>query len=443
MNHQPTNQPTNQRLLLHLCLGWLISLLMVAPALAQGSITASAPKVESSFADHITYSIALQSDADITAATVFARYNTGDRSSNTTTRGKADITPGKKVTATFTRKLTRGDLLPGTDIEYYWQVENAAGQSLKTDTFKYIFPDDRFDFKSLSGPIGKGKLTVYWYGADDNYGRQRLTVAIAAIEKLQKQIGVDLQTEAKVIIYRTRNDMLAALPFKGQTADTTLTVLGELAGPTTVLLLGGDPNVDNTTYHELSHLVVHLATNNPLIGGVSIPAWLDEGLSMFNQQSVESGYTDALNRAIRSNTLISVRSLSAPAGQSDQVVLFYGEAYSVVKYLVDTYSKEKMQQLLAVFKRGALVDDALKEVYGYNVQELDNRWRASLGAQSNAPAPNTPSAQPTTAPNSSAQNTPAPQPTPASSAGGSLPFNCACLSGFAFVALFWLIAKKH
>ena len=73
--------------------------------------------------------------------------------------------------------LTRGDLVPGTDIEYYWQIDNSAGQSLKTETFKYSFPDDRFDFKSMSAPVGKGKVTVFWYGSDDAYGRERLAVA--------------------------------------------------------------------------------------------------------------------------------------------------------------------------------------------------------------------------------------------------------------------------
>ncbi len=411
----------------------LVVTLLVAPASAQGGITASSAKVDSKFADHITYSIALQSDSDIATATVFVRYNTGDRSSNATTRGKAEFAPGKNVTVSFNRKLTRGELLPGTDIEYYWQVENVAGQTLKTDTFKYVFPDDRFDFQSVSGPVGKGKVTLFWYGAAESYGRERLRVAIAAIERLQKQIGVELQTEAKIFVYRTREDMQVALPSKGQTADSQLTVLGELAGPTTVLLLGGDSNVNNTTAHELSHLVVHLATTNPLIGGVSIPAWLDEGLSMYNQDTVERGYTDALDRAIRNDRLISLRSLSAVPGQPDQVILFYGQAYSVVKYLNETYSKDKMLKLLAVFKRGAVVEDALKEVYGFGVQELDDKWRASLGASA-------PAAQATVPASSATQNTPAPQSPPAPS---SAPFSCACLSSLGFVFLWWFIRRGN
>src|SRR5438105_4795897 len=83
------------------------------------------------------------------------------------------------------------------------------------------------------------------------------------------------------------------------------------------------------------------------------------------------------------------RLASAVPGPPDQVILFYGEAYSMVKYLVETYGKDNMQKLLGVFKKGSSVDDAIKAVYGFNLQEFDTRWRASLGAPSsviNTPA---------------------------------------------------------
>jgi hypothetical protein len=430
----PTSLPS-RRWLMGVLGGLALLAFSAVTVLAQAGISASNTKVESRFAEYIRYSVTLQSDSEITSATVFARYNTGDNTS-TTSRGTATFTPDKTVTAVFTRTLQRGDLIPGALVDYFWEVTDAAGHSLKTDSAKYTYLDDRFEFKSLSKPIGKGSLTVYWYGADQAYGQKRLDVAVAAIQKLQTQTGVDLTTDAQVWLYRTRDEMLAALPFKGATSEASLVTLGELAGPRTVFLLGSDGGIDNTTYHELSHLVVHLATNNPLIGGVSIPAWLDEGLSMYNQQSVERGYTDSLDRALRSNSLISVRSASAVPGPPDQVILFYGEAYSMVKYLVETYGKDNMQKLLAVFKKGSSVDDALKATYGFGLQEFDARWRASLGAP--GAVVNTPAAGSTTAPGAVTQPTSAPVSPPASS---SAPFACACLPGAALVVL-WLFMKR-
>jgi hypothetical protein len=255
-----------------------------------------------------------------------------------------------------------------------------------------------------------------------------------------------LTTEAKVFIYRTRNDMLAALPFKGQTNEASLTVLGQLSTPTTVLLLGGDSGVDNTTYHELSHLVVHLATTNPLIGGVSIPAWLDEGLSMYNQLNVEAPYTDAVKRALAADRLISVRSLSAVPGQSDQVIQFYGQSYYLVKYLTETYGKDKMLKLLDTFKRGALVDDALKQTYGFGVQGLDDQIRQYLGAAPRE-APTAAGAQATQPPSSVTQPTPAPSAAAQASGGNppasGVPAICSCLAPGALGLLWWLVASRR
>ncbi len=50
-------------------------------------------------------------------------------------------------------------------------------------------------------------------------------------------------------------------------------------------------------------------------------------------------------------------------------------------YLIDTYGWEKMRQLLAVFQEGSTYDDALVRVYGVDMGELDEEWRASLGVE--------------------------------------------------------------
>ncbi|MBC7240342.1 MAG: hypothetical protein H5T71_09610, partial [Chloroflexi bacterium] len=100
----------------------------------------------------------------------------------------------------------------------------------------------------------------------------------------------------------------------------------------------------------------------------------------------------ALERAIRDDRLLSIRSMSSYSGQASQVDLFYGQAYSVVDFLLREYGREKMKALLDVFAHGALQEDALQQVYGFGLDELDARWRQSLGLP-----PRRPSATPTPA----------------------------------------------
>ena len=58
--------------------------------------------------------------------------------------------------------------------------------------------------------------------------------------------------------------------------------------------------------------------------------------------------------------------------------LSYAESYTVVDYLITTYGKDKMLELLETFREGASYDGALTEVYGFDTSGLDQRWREYL-----------------------------------------------------------------
>lgn len=86
-----------------------------------------------------------------------------------------------------------------------------------------------------------------------------------------------------------------------------------------------------------------------------------------------------LTEAISEDKLISVRSLcgSFPA-KTDEASLYYAQSYSLVEFLIREYDKDRMLQLLGVFKEGSPYDDALLEVYGFDMEDLDDLWRTSL-----------------------------------------------------------------
>src|SRR3990172_6960286 len=89
-----------------------------------------------------------------------------------------------------------------------------------------------------------------------------------------------------------------------------------------------------------------------------------------------------LATAIRDNRLISVRSLSSPfSADSEQALLSYAESDSIVAFLIQIYDSDKMTKLLDVFHQGSDYDDALKQVYGFDQDSLDRRWRQSIGAK--------------------------------------------------------------
>ena len=348
----------------------LVLLAIVSPlVLAQGEITVTANTYEYSFSKEIVFRLMAESHSKINAITLM--YRVGDEP--VTNRAYPEFSPAKQVETEYVWRLQRGEIPPGSDIEYSWQVEDAAGNALETEPIAFTYMDDRFTWESLD----EAKIMLYWYDADQAFGRELLNSAVESLARLEENVGVELEKPIKIIVYQSKADMQEALISQGAIFDEQIITLGVVVAPDIVLLHGTHQDVDRTIAHELTHVVVGLATENPY---AEIPAWLDEGLAMHNEGDLRSGNAEALEQGIRENRLISVRSLTSVTGNPAEVNLFYGEAYSVVDFLLNTYGREKMSELLKVFKEGALADDALMEVYGFDQDKLDAQWRESIGA---------------------------------------------------------------
>jgi hypothetical protein len=277
-------------------------------------------------------------------------------------------------------RLERGEIPPGSEVEVYWRIEDAAGHRLQTEPITFTYMDDRFDWQQLA----RGKVTLYWYDADHDVGQRLLESALDSLARLEERIGIGPGQPIKIIVYQNKEEMEGALAFRGQVFEAHITTLGVVVAPDIVLLHGTHADVDRTIAHELTHVVVGVATENPYN---DIPAWLNEGLAMYNEGDLRGGNQTALEAAVREDRLHSIRSLTAPTGKAEEVNLWYGEAYSVVEFLIQTYGKEKMAELLAVFKEGTPYDEAMIRVYGFDQDELDTRWRESLGLPPREAAP--------------------------------------------------------
>jgi len=147
-----------------------------------------------------------------------------------------------------------------------------------------------------------------------------------------------------------------------------------------VLILGNASF--GTLRHELTHVVTHSAGESAL---GHLPAWLDEGTAVYGQND-PGGFGDAVDQAVRRGNVFSVRQITSSPGDPNTVNLFYGQSWSLVKYLNDTYGPEKFAKLFGEIKSGKTIDDALKAAYGFDQDGLDNEWRAAHGLSPRAKA---------------------------------------------------------
>lgn len=364
-----------------LALALIVWLLFALTALGEGPVRVLRQEEGYAFSESLTFTLQAESDIPVTDVILFY----GQEGTRLVRRIYPSFTPGTNLSIRHTEELERGQYAPGTVMRTWWQLELRDGTTFKTDVHTFEYTDDNQDWRTLSGE----KAIIHYYGKSKNLAETLLQRAEEAIARLGEEIGVSVERPVHIYLYEDQQDMQVALPVRSEGFDSRVLTLGVAVSEDTLLLLGAHADVEQTIAHEISHLIVGMATDNPY---TDLPRWLDEGLAMYAEGSLPLDNRRALERAIRDDRLLSIRSMSSYSGQVGQVDLFYGQAYSVVDFLLREYGRDKMSALLQVFAQGALQEDALQQVYGFGLDELDTRWRASLGLP-----PRRPSATPTPA----------------------------------------------
>lgn len=332
------------------------------------------------FSESLDFTLGVESASPVTEAILFY----GRDGVRLVRRIYPDFTPGAQTTTIhYTELLESGQFAPGTIFRTWWELTLQDGTVFRTpvETFEYT------DANHAWQTIASDRALLFYYGKTLPLAQELLARAEEAIALLQEQIGISLEQPVRIYVYNNSRDMQAALSTRSEGYDSRVVTLGVSVGEDTLLLLGDHRDVKQTLAHELSHIVVGLATDNPYS---DLPRWLDEGLAMYAEGKLPLDNQRALDRAIQRDALPSIRSLSSYTSQASEVDLFYGAAYSVVDFMLREYGREKMTALLGVFAEGARQEDALQQVYGLGLNELDNLWRASLGLGprgASAPAP--------------------------------------------------------
>jgi hypothetical protein len=341
----------------------------LSSALAQEGITVVTDEYDTIFGETITFRVAAESESEITSIRLY--YQVGGFPA--TSRAYPEFEPGQKVEAEHEWDLVLNYTPPGSEIEYWWKIEDAAGNEIKTEPVSFTYEDERYDWQELYSD----RIILYWYRGDDDFGQALLDRGLEALDQLSHDTGVTVEEAVKIFIYGSHSDLLGALDEGARewTGGRAFTDQG-------IVVIGVSPsNLEwgkRATVHELTHVVMHRVTDTPLGG---LHTWLDEGLAMHAEGEMEPTYAAVLNEAVESNTLISVRSISSSfSADLDLAHLSYAESQSLVEFILDQYGEEKMSQLIDIFTEGAYYDDALQEALGVDTDGLEDAWRAWLGA---------------------------------------------------------------
>jgi hypothetical protein len=289
--------------------------------------------------------------------------------------GWADFAPANRIEASWVWDMANASLPPGADVTYWWMIEDDDGNMVETSPKIMHFDDNRFTWRSLISSAGEdGGMTLYWYTGSGSFAQELMDNCEEGLASLTQDIGTYPEKPIKIYVYESIGDLKGAMVFSQEwTGGVAFVDFGIIAISISPSQLEWGKRA---LVHELTHLVVHQATFSPY---GQLPLWLDEGLATYSEGELDSDLHSSLNRAISEGTLISVRSLCSPfSAYFDKARLSYAQSYSLVKYLLDSYGQDKMLDLLTILKQGSTYDEALNEVYGFDIDGLDAAWQATL-----------------------------------------------------------------
>jgi hypothetical protein len=359
-----------------LIISTLLLLLSHSFVAAGEDIIVIASDVDVNFPSQAVFTLEAESYVDIVDVRLYYQVDMMNYA-EVVSEGWAEFTPANKIEANWVWDMENASLPPGAEVTYWWMIEDADGNRFETYPEIMHFDDERYPWQSLTSSILQDStLTLYWYEGSDSFAQELMDTCQGGLARLTQDIGTYPERPIKIYIYASTSDLQGAMIFPQEwTGGAAFTAFSTIA-------IGIPPSEldwgKRALVHELTHLVVHQATFSPY---GQLPIWLDEGLATYNEGELDIGFRSSLEEAILEDELISVRSLCSPfSAETEKARLSYAQSYSVVEYLLDNYGQERMLELLAILKQGNTYDEALTEVYGFDIDGLDANWRGTLAS---------------------------------------------------------------
>lgn len=374
-----------RRIQILLALVLSLNLFAVPSALAapQADVTNDQPVIQ--FPNTITFRAKITGNANITS--VVLEYGSEQLTcGDVVAKAFPEFTPGKSVEVQWTWDMRQsGSLPPGATIWWQWRYTDENGKETVSDQQTIAWLDSEHNWKTVK----KDKLNLHWYSGNQSFAQELLDAAQSGLDFNRTKSGLVAEAPIDLYIFANTNDLKDAILYEPSWTG------GQAFPDHDIVIIGISKNDlewgKDAIVHELTHVLVGHFTFSCL---GAVPTWLNEGLAVYSEGELDAASQTQLDEAIKADTLLTVRSLSAGFSEvSDKAYLSYSQSFSIVKFLVETYGQEKMTALLIALRDGATVDDALTQTYGFNIEGLEDEWRQAIGAQ-----PQISSAQPTAQP---------------------------------------------
>ena len=341
--------------------------------LAQEAVVFSNPQVENHFPNDMTFRISLSSNVGDIVSAKFVSTSEEYYSTNSYSKENIEFTTGTNVTLEYVWETADLTAIPMMPITYYWDVVDTQGNHYQSETKTVRYEDNRYQWQKMEN----SQIWVLWHDRPQSFGENIFDIADEALKRQHDLFQSELDYQIIILIYNNFDEFAE---WHGIAHDW---VGGEsFTGYGITTQIVEDENfqtwLEDVIPHEISHLYFEQVTHNPT---VSIPVWLNEGVSQYNEFSTNEYALSQVRSAAERENLISLSLLNTGFGafDEDRVRLAYSEGLSAVTYMVETYGEDGLSTLLKAYKEGNTTDKAFLLAFGVDSLSFEVAWAKWAG----------------------------------------------------------------
>ncbi len=271
-------------------------------------------------------------------------------------------------------EYTRLEMIPAFSHLVFWIEAEQGGRSLLSPRYRFRYLDNRFPWQTRQ----EGVIRVFWYEGDTRFAQMLLDTALRGVQGIESQLGLSLDAPLEIYVYPSGAELQSALPYGGFGWES-----GHASPKLGVALVAITPGPNQSLVAErlIPHEMLHILLYRRLGKGYdSLPLWLREGLAKMVELSPDADAERVVRQAIANGTSIPMRDLCQTFPlEAGAAYLSYAQSLSFVRYLLETYGKSALQELLRTYADGIACEQGVVKVYGKSLSALEYEWRVTLG----------------------------------------------------------------
>jgi hypothetical protein len=324
----------------------------------------------------VTFTLEATSDAEVSQVYLFFRATHDEE----TEKKKIPLeAPSRQISLQYVHDVQRYPLPPFAKITFWWQIEDGAGNQLKTAPKQFKYTDNRFRWEQLDA----AGITIHWVAGrgDPAFAQTALDIAQASVRDIHAELRGPIPDPLDIFIYDSEHNLEAAMVLTGREW-----VGGQARPELGAVMIAVPPEQGYSSQmkrylpHEITHLMIYELVKPQ--GYQRVPDWLNEGLATANERLPTPEYALALEGAHDKEQLLSLEELCVPFSPDPRTaVLSYAQSASVVAYIRKTYGAEGIRKLLSAYADGASCTSGVEEALDVSFTKLESNWRVSLEPQ--------------------------------------------------------------